>query len=108
MIHEILKEVFYGENDLQNEEKLIDLIKSGFDIESKDEDGFTFLMLACYFGFPNLVRIAIDNGADIFVQDNKGKTALHYSMLHMSKYFECIQHIKTKHEEINRNDKSVG
>lgn len=49
----------------------------GFDVESKDQDGWTSLMNAAYNGHTDIVKYLVFNGASVNVQDaSQGTTAL--------------------------------
>lgn len=43
---------------------------------AKDEDGVTLLILSAEYGYKDVVRILIDQGANIHEKDNQGHTAL--------------------------------
>ena len=51
-----------------------------FDINNKDEDGNTLLILCAKNGLTQLASLLIENGADVNKQNNKGNTALHYAI----------------------------
>ncbi|OMH79504.1 Palmitoyltransferase akr1 [Zancudomyces culisetae] len=50
------------------------------DIDGKDEEGMTGLILASYFGRAEVVRYLLEQGATVDVQDNKGWTALMWAV----------------------------
>lgn len=54
-------------------DKIKDLIKSGADVNMKDEHGYTALMLACR---TQTAQLLIESGADVNVFDKNGQTAL--------------------------------
>lgn len=56
--------------------KVSDLIKSGVDIDCRDDDGNTPLMWASCHGRINMVRRFLDNGADVNIRNNNNDTAL--------------------------------
>ena len=60
-------------------------VKNNIDINQKDEDGNTLLILCAKNGLKKMATILIENGADINAQNNKGNTALHYAI--SLKYF---------------------
>jgi hypothetical protein len=55
-------------------------VKEKFDINNKDEDGNTLLILCAKNGLTDLASLLIENGADVNKQNNKGNTALHYAI----------------------------
>ena len=48
------------------------LLNAGANIEAKDYNGCTPLMLASYYGRENIVKILLNNGANIEAKSNKG------------------------------------
>jgi uncharacterized protein len=48
------------------------LLDRGADVNAKNKDGFTVLMVA---GNAEIVRLLIDKGADVNAKDNSGRTA---------------------------------
>lgn len=56
--------------------KIKELIKSGIDINIKDFDGKTALMLACTFNYLMVVYTLIDAGANVNEVDRNGQNAL--------------------------------
>ena len=52
------------------------ILKSGYDINSKNEKGHSALMLAAYNGHYNLVQFLISQGADVNSIDISGSTIL--------------------------------
>ncbi len=57
------------------------LIKKGADVNAKNNDGETALMLASLNGNFEAANLLIEKGADVNAKSNKGKTALEYSFL---------------------------
>ena len=53
------------------------LIESGVDIDSKDDLGFTALMVAALEAHSDVVEYLIARGADLSSRNNYGATALH-------------------------------
>jgi len=52
------------------------LIEEGADVNAQNNDGWTALMWATHYGYPEFAKLLIDKGADINAQNNKGLTAL--------------------------------
>jgi len=48
-------------------------------LETKDEDGNTFLSVAVQTGNPRMVRFLVESGANINTQNKAGNTPLHYA-----------------------------
>ena len=48
-------------------------------INAVDKENNTALILASKFGYSEIVKILIENGADINIKNNDGKTALDYA-----------------------------
>ncbi|ETV87913.1 hypothetical protein H257_01321 [Aphanomyces astaci] len=72
-------------------------------VNRRDKIGTTPLMLAAGEGYPSIVRLLLDNGADIDDRDNEGMTALHYAALtdqvraaETLLEYRCNTEIKTK------------
>ena len=55
-------------------------VSEKLDINTKDEDGNTLLILCAKNGLINLASLLLENGADANKQNNKGNTALHYAI----------------------------
>lgn len=56
------------------------LLKAGIDIESKDKDGMTALMLACRTNRVDTVVSLLEKGADIDAIDNKGVSVTQHAI----------------------------
>lgn len=57
-----------------------ELIALGIDLNAKNPLGYTALIWAVIKGHANVVDLLIQSGADIFLTDNKARTALHYAV----------------------------
>ena len=56
------------------------LLNAGADVNAKDKDGYTVLMLAAGDnGNPEVIKLLLNGGADIYAKDNKGNTVLNYA-----------------------------
>ena len=53
-----------------------EILKSGREINAKNEKGYSILMLAAYNGHYNLVQFLIARGADVNSIDDSGNTIL--------------------------------
>ena len=45
-------------------------------VNDRDDSGFTALMRASYMGHDGIVKLLLNNGADKFIKNSEGKTAL--------------------------------
>ena len=72
-------------NDL---DKVREYVMQG-DIELKDSNGFTPLMLASYYGYTPIVKYLLEQGAKVDQRDNKGGTALIYASYY--NYYDIVQ-----------------
>ncbi|TWI54294.1 hypothetical protein IQ22_02157 [Pseudomonas duriflava] len=57
-------------------EMLAEFIKAHYDLNTRDEKGYTALILAAYHGHKAVVEQLLAAGADPCIQDNRGNTAL--------------------------------
>lgn len=57
------------------------LIEKGVEVNSKDSNGETPLLIGAKFGKDNVVEVLIANHADVNSKDNEGLTPLHYYSL---------------------------
>jgi len=55
------------------------LIRNGADVNAIDLSGNTILMAACLRGFGRIVRLLLSFGADPFIQNAYGLTAMDYA-----------------------------
>ncbi len=58
------------------------LIENGTNINEKDSNGFTPLIMAAYYGSAPIVKYLCDSGASLNEQDNNGNTALLHASYH--------------------------
>ena len=65
-----------------------------FDINNKDEDGNTLLILCAKNGLTKLASLLLEKGADVNIQNNRGNTAMHYAI--SLKYF-TLADLPAKH-----------
>ena len=81
---------------LENETNLFieyfnEVIKQ-IDINSKDKEGNTFLILSIKSGMNYISKILLENGVDVNMQNKQGNTALHYAL--SRKNFEMADLLK--------------
>ena len=60
----------------KNYEAIVVLLENGMDIDSKNNDGRTPLMLAALSGDEKLTEYLLEHGADKSIKDNSGQTAV--------------------------------
>ncbi|GMH81509.1 hypothetical protein TrST_g5578 [Triparma strigata] len=75
--------------------EILEIIERGYDIDSRDVNGNSLLIICSQNGAANLARVLVKRGADVDGKNKLGNCALHYSM-----YF--------KHEEITNFLIKVG
>ena len=56
---------------------LVLLLSAGADPNAQNEDGYTALIIAAYYGYKEGVRVLLNAGANVNTQDIYGSTALH-------------------------------
>ncbi len=61
----------------EDQDTFSDMVALGFDIDQKDSDGFTPLMIASALGKVRFVQFLIYNGANVDARSKTGLTALH-------------------------------
>jgi ankyrin repeat protein len=64
---------------IQESTVLLFLLNDNYDIKQINKDGQTCLHHACIDGYIDVVNLLISKGIDIFINDNKDKTALEYA-----------------------------
>jgi ankyrin repeat protein len=74
-------------------------VESGADINLKDKNGFTPLMISSNFGHERIVKLLIRRGADINLKAENGDTAL--SIAEAKKHHEIAELIKKKTIDLN-------
>lgn len=55
------------------------MIFRGAQIERRDKDNFTPLLLAACYGHSNTIKMLLKSGADLSATDKHGKTAIFWS-----------------------------
>lgn len=81
-------------------EKVLALIKSGKNINAKDNFGETPLLYSLKLDKPDLAKLFIDAGADIKATDVKRSNSLHYAV-EFCKSDEIVKSLVTKGVDIN-------
>ena len=60
-------------------ERVKQLLERGADVNVRDKDGETALMIVSWYGKKEIAELLIKNGIDINAKDNLGRTALMYA-----------------------------
>ena len=83
------------------------LLEKGADINACLNNGMTPLMIAAEDSLVNVVTFLIKQGANVDLQDNYGKTALHYALGSLNFSFEILCCLIEKGADVNTgsNDK---
>lgn len=85
------------------------LLKYGCNIEAKDNDGRTPLMLACLRGRNDVIKTLLACGADPNAEDNSGKTTLQIMASEANRNMqwtsEVLSLLLTKTKDLNKRDK---
>ncbi|KPW39678.1 Ankyrin domain-containing protein [Pseudomonas coronafaciens pv. atropurpurea] len=71
-----LRSLFFDASREGNNPMLDTFIEAHYDLNVRDEQGYTGLILAAYHGHEDSVTKLIDAGADPCAKDNRGNTAL--------------------------------
>ncbi|MBP2846992.1 ankyrin repeat domain-containing protein [Dickeya oryzae] len=59
-----------------NDAVLKEFISAGYNLNARDEKGYTAIILAAYHGHYDTVSLLLNHGADPCLQDSRGNTAL--------------------------------
>ena len=65
-----------------NQDKVVELLQKGQDIEARDSAGATGLMLACQHGPRSIVRLLISKNANVNACDDTGNCPITYAVVH--------------------------
>ena len=55
-------------------------IIAGADVNARNDDGYTPLIVAIQLGYRHIVKELLKHGADIYASDNNGKNALDWAL----------------------------
>lgn len=93
----------FNSNGMACEENINQLVESGFDINSKDENGITLLHKLTKEGDLIGVKSLLEYEADFNVVDNENRNPLHYAIIHEHKK---IAKLLVNQLTINSKDKN--
>ncbi len=57
-------------------ESVKSLLENGVDVNARNDDGVTALMLAVRYGYEKIAKLLLEKNADVNAQDQDGNTAL--------------------------------
>lgn len=78
----------------KDEIELIANVLKNDDLNLKSNDGLSLLHITIIFHNYNLFKLLIENGININMQSNRGKTALHYTAMHYGTRFDNLSMVK--------------
>lgn len=71
-----LIDLFFAAAKIGNSEVINEFLKHGFPVDVRNQDGYTPLMMATYYGHQDIVTALLAKGADRCARDKRGNTAL--------------------------------
>ncbi|HAB43939.1 MAG TPA: hypothetical protein DCE70_10485 [Acinetobacter sp.] len=71
-----LIDLFFAAAKIGNSEVINEFLKHGFPVDVRNQDGYTPLMMATYYGHQDIVTTLLAKGADRCARDNRDNTAL--------------------------------
>ena len=87
----------------QEFDKAKELVRGGVNVNFQDESsGSTALMLACGFNFADMAKFLVEHGADLNLQDKRGRTAL---MIAAGRSDEIFDFLLSKGADIKPEDR---
>lgn len=88
-------------------EKVQQDLTNGADVNAKDDDGKTALMVAAYNieGKPEVARVLLEHGADVNAKDSRGKTALIWATDGVHQAPEVVRVLLQHGADVNAKDK---
>lgn len=78
--NKILQKILFQAATNGNHLAIIDAIKRNVQLNIQDNQGFTPLMIAVVYGHHNVVEALLAAGAELYIKNNVGKTALDYAL----------------------------
>ena len=81
-------------------------LSNGANINEQNEDGATPLMIACKYGYTELVKFIISRDADVDICDNEGRSCLYYAELSNHREFNKIFNGLHFSKPLNKNKTS--
>lgn len=80
---------FYQAIKNNNKEKVQQLINSGNDVNSRiTGKNDTPLIIACYFGHPDIIKLLMDNNASLNITNDDGETPLYIAKKYAYRFTE--------------------
>ncbi len=76
-----LIEYFFSAAKIGEEEVLLEFLNNGFPVDQRNNQSYTALMMATYYGRKNAVEILLNNGANACLKDKRGHTAMMGAMV---------------------------
>ncbi|WP_430812371.1 MULTISPECIES: serine hydrolase [unclassified Carboxylicivirga] len=87
-----------------NLEKVSEILKSGSNINEKDQYGSTPLIIATTFGKQQIAKLLIESGADLSIANSQGSTPLHIAAFFCHKDIVRMLLLKGADKYIRNND----
>jgi ankyrin repeat protein len=84
------------------------LLQSGFEIESIDNNGRTALILAAEQGHWELARFLIERKANFYAADSQGRTALHTARVEEKKEVVTLLELELAHRREGKRSEGLG
>lgn len=82
-----------------------ELLEEGVDVNIRDKNGFTPLILAAERGFAATVQVLLDNNAEINTKEYLfGRTALMWAV--KNGHYETVKSLLKKHADVNIEDRN--
>lgn len=86
-----------------NREVITAFIHSGAKIDTRDERGWTPLMISSFNGNQDIARLLLEHGASIDVEDKSGYSPIHWAAF--NGYTDVVKLLITKHANLNAQSK---
>lgn len=78
--NKLLNQLLFNAALTGNESLVIDVVKRNVQLNIRDNQGYTPLIVAVLYGYQNVVEALVLAGADLYIKDNAGRTALDYAL----------------------------